>query len=121
MGNIKLSPKYGVNPTLLTCPICRKDTGELALLGRIGDARKGEDIEAPKYSFSRDICPNCKKLIEKGHRFIIEVEEENPTETPTLTGRIAAVINPEALPDLKEPVSYCPKSAFVQLIATQQP
>ena len=119
MSSIKLSPKYGVNPTLLVCPICGKETGELALLGRIG--RKGEDIEAPKYSFSRHICSDCEEHIKQGHRFLIEVEEEHPTKTPTRTGRIATIVNPEALPDLKEPVSYCPKSVFVQLVATQQP
>ena len=39
---ITISPKYGLNPSIVICPVCKKDTS-LALFGRL----KG-DAEAPK-------------------------------------------------------------------------
>ena len=45
--SIKLSPKHGVNPTMLHC-ICCGETYGIGFLGRI----KGEaDIEAPKATY----------------------------------------------------------------------
>lgn len=64
--NIKLSPKHGVNPSLLKCPICGKEYG-LALLGRL----KG-DAEAPK-TIEGDLCDECKK----SHIRIVEIAENN--------------------------------------------
>lgn len=72
-NGIKISPKHGVNPTLGICAFCGKETGELALLGRIGDGRKGEDFEAPKYSIlSYEPCDECKAQWAQGVA-IIEV------------------------------------------------
>lgn len=68
--SIELSPKYGVNPSLLQCPVCHKDTG-IALLGKL----KG-DAEAPKYM--NELCDDCKKEYTVG----IVVKSENNT-TPT--------------------------------------
>ena len=45
--SIKLSEKYGVNPTIPVCFFCGIPKNEIALLGHIGDKRKGEDFEAP--------------------------------------------------------------------------
>lgn len=53
--SIPLSPKHGVNPSLMRCPICHKDMG-IALFGKL----KG-DIEAPKY-VDGDLCDDCKKI-----------------------------------------------------------
>ena len=37
MGNaIKVSPKYGLNPTIPVCFWCGKERGEIALMGRMG-------------------------------------------------------------------------------------
>lgn len=113
--NIKLSPKYGLNPTILLCPVCGKETNELALVGRL----KG-DVEAPKYSLGNNMCDSCKEHVQQGHRFLIEVEEETePSSVPTRTGRYAIIVNPDVLPDVNQPVMYCPKSVFNQLQQTQ--
>lgn len=48
--SIKISKKYGVNPTIPVCFFCGEQKNEVALLGHIGDYRKGEDIEAPRYA-----------------------------------------------------------------------
>lgn len=61
-NDIRLSPKYGVNPTIPICFWCGKEKNEIALMGRIGDGRKGEDIEAPKNAvLNYDPCEECLK------------------------------------------------------------
>jgi len=59
-GDIRLSKKYGVNPTIPICFWCGKSKDEIALLGHIGDYRKGEDFEAPRNMVLDYIpCDNC--------------------------------------------------------------
>lgn len=67
MDEIKLSPKYGVNPTIPICFWCGKTKDQVALMGRIGDARKGEDIEAPRdIILDYEPCERCKKHMALG-------------------------------------------------------
>lgn len=70
---IELSPNYGLNPSLLRCPICHKDMG-IALLGKL----KG-DAEAPKYMDS-ELCEDCDKI----YVTVFEADENRKR-----TGRIA--------------------------------
>lgn len=72
--SIKLSPKHGVNPSLIKCPICGKEYG-VALFGRL----KG-DVEAPK-EVTGEPCDDCQKKFVS----VIEIGEDGPT------GRIVAV------------------------------
>lgn len=67
---IKVSPKHGVNPTLGICAFCGKETGEIALLGKLpGDA------EAPRQMvLSYEPCEECKKQWAQGVA-IIEVSQ----------------------------------------------
>lgn len=61
-AGIRLSKKYGVNPTIPICFWCGKEKNEIALLGHIGDGRKGEDIEAPRNMvLDYDPCMDCKR------------------------------------------------------------
>lgn len=74
-GNIKLSKKYGLNPTIPVCFFCGEPKNEIALLGHIGDGRKHEDIEAPKYTvLDYEPCDCCKEKFGKGV-LIIEVSQ----------------------------------------------
>lgn len=67
MDEIKLSPKYGVNPTIPICFWCGKTKDQVALMGRIGDERKGEDIEAPRdIILDYEPCERCKKHMALG-------------------------------------------------------
>ena len=62
MANIKLSPKHGVNPTIPICAWCGEQKNEIALLGQIGDRRKGEDLEAPRnVVLDYEPCEHCKE------------------------------------------------------------
>ena len=36
-GDIKLSKKHGLQPTIPLCPYCGKEKNEIALLGAAGD------------------------------------------------------------------------------------
>ena len=63
--DITLSPKHGVNCSIIVCPICKKETS-LALFGRL----KG-DAEAPK-QIEGELCDECKKK----YITIIEVESK---------------------------------------------
>ena len=82
--SILLSPKHGVNPSILHCECCGKEYG-IGLASRL----KG-DAEAPKdvmYGF----CDDCQKVIDQGGVLIVEVAdgegEKNP-KNPYRTGRI---------------------------------
>lgn len=66
-GDIRLSKKYGLNPTIPLCFWCGEQKNEIALLGHIGNGRKGEDIEAPRSMFlDYDPCDACKKKMRLG-------------------------------------------------------
>lgn len=71
---ITLSPKHGLNPSQLQCPICHKDMG-IALLGLLKD-----DAEALKY-MDGDLCEDCRK------EYITILEADNGE----LTGRYCFV------------------------------
>lgn len=73
--NIKLSPKHGVNPSMMQCACCGKDMG-IALFGRL----KG-DAEAPKY-IKNDLCEDCQKT----HIMVHEINTDNKE-----TGRLAII------------------------------
>ena len=82
--SIILSPKHGVNPSILHCQCCGKEYG-IGLAGRLKD-----DAEAPKdvmYGF----CDDCQKVIDQGGVMIVEVADgegkKNP-KNPYRTGRI---------------------------------
>lgn len=70
---IKLSPKYGVNPTIPICFFCGEEKNEIALMGHIGDGRKREDIEAPKHMIlDYEPCACCQEKFSHGV-LIVEV------------------------------------------------
>lgn len=59
--SIPLSPKHGVNPSMITCVFCGEPKG-VALCGRL----KG-DAEAPKYMIADyEPCETCKSNWSKG-------------------------------------------------------
>ena len=80
MGNIRLSPKYGLNPTIPVCFWCGEEKNEIALLGRLsskktvktawdGESTKAvdSDIEAPRHCvIDYEPCDECKKNMALG-------------------------------------------------------
>ncbi len=102
-NNIKLSKKYGVNPTIPVCAFCGKEKGEIALMGHIGDGRKGEDFEAPRnIILDYEPCDECKAQWEQGVAIIevstVPLADGQPpiSKGAYPTGRVA-VVKEEAL------------------------
>lgn len=78
MSGIKLSPKYGLNPTMSVCFWCGNEKGEIVLMGRIGDGRKHEDFEAPKHAvINYEPCEECAKNMAKGFTVMEATTEPN--------------------------------------------
>lgn len=106
---ILLSPKHGVNPSIMHCFICGKETG-LALLGKLkGDAEAPKDMTNPN-----ELCDECRQRIKDGNKFILEVEDNADKKNPYRTGRLVC-IKGTALPEIKDPVSYMEYSVFEKL------
>ena len=100
--DIKLSPKHGLNPTIPVCFFCGKEKNEIALLGQIGDRRKGEDFEAPKKMILDYVpCEECQKKFAEGVLLIEVTTQPEYIGMPIAdnaypTGRYV-VVRPEAL------------------------
>ena len=75
MSGIKISPKYGVNPTIPVCFWCGKQKNEIALMGRM----KG-DIEAPKNMVLDYVpCEECQSHMAMGVT-VLEASDHPNTE-----------------------------------------
>jgi hypothetical protein len=81
---ITLSPKHGVNCSIVVCPICKKDTS-LALFGRLK-----EDKEAPK-DVAMGLCDDCQNVINQQGLMIIEVRDGESGNNPYRTGRLVGI------------------------------
>lgn len=81
---ITLHPEHGLNPSIEVCMICGEEMG-IALLG---NNIKGQ---APHHICTGGVCDNCKKIIDDGGCFIIEVEDGSDQKNPYRTGRYCAI------------------------------
>lgn len=65
---IKMSPKYGINPTKRICFWCGEFTGELIFRGHIEDPDiEGSDIEAADCTVCNyELCRYCKSMFRQG-------------------------------------------------------
>ena len=108
-SSIKLSPKHGVNPSVLHCICCGKDYG-VAMLGKL----KG-DKEAPRDIY-QGLCNDCQGVIDQGGAMIIEVGDGETESNPRRTGRLVGVSK-----DFKErnhmnhPIMYMERSLFSKI------
>jgi len=81
--SIRLSEKYGVNPSLGVCFWCGQDDGTVLLMGRM-DRGGLHDIEAPRHAcVTYEPCAKCQSGMDLGIT-IIEASEE-----PTYKGQPA--------------------------------
>ena len=103
MSGIKLSPKYGVNPTIPVCFWCGEERGEIAFLGHIGDGRKHEDIEAPRHAvIDYEPCGKCRCNMSQGFTLVEATQRPNGrTSIPAQSGIYPTgnyvVVKPEAI------------------------
>lgn len=81
--SIKISPKYGVNPTIPVCFFCGEPKNEVALLGRIGKGT--EDIEAPRHALlDYEPCEECLKKMATGIALIEVNNTPNSDNQPPI-------------------------------------
>ena len=72
---IKISPKYGLNPTIPVCFWCGKQKNEIALMGHMKD-----DIEAPKNMVLDYVpCEECQSHMAMGVA-VLEASDHPNTE-----------------------------------------
>ena len=107
--SIILSPKHGVNPSVLHCMCCGKDYG-IALLGRL----KG-DKEAPR-DVAQGLCDSCGSVIKQGGCMFIEIADGEKGDNPYRTGRIIGVSKDfKERSKIEHPISYMEHTLFQQL------
>ncbi len=100
---IQISPKYGLNPTLLHCFWCGKERGDIALLGHIGSRRKHEDFEAPSHAIiDFEPCNECREHMSRGFTLMEATSRPNQYSSTAYqngvypTGRYV-VVDPKAV------------------------
>ena len=110
--SITLSPKHGLNPSILHCECCGKDYG-LGMFGRL----KGDE-EAPK-DIMHGFCEDCSKVIDQGGVMIVEVadgEGERNPKNPYRTGRIVGCSKQyKERNNITTPMIYMEQSMFNEI------
>ena len=99
MGGIRVSEKYGVNPSMEQCFYCGEDVG-IVLFGAMSGARAaamggGRDGEAPRrvcFGTHSEPCPKCKGWMEKGVMLVsVRDGQDESEQNPYRSGRMAVV------------------------------
>lgn len=115
MGDITLSKKYGVNPSICRCGVCGKEIG-IALLGASYKVN-GKEAKAPM-EIAHGLCDDCSGVIKKGGCLFIEVKDNVDKADPNRykTGRVIGVTKEcrERL-GAKDDVAFMPESLFSDL------
>lgn len=79
--NIKISEKYGVNPSIPVCFFCGKEKNEIILAGRLSG-----DVEAPRKAvWDMNPCATCSEYMKMGI-ILISVKDGTDKENPYRTG-----------------------------------
>ena len=83
---ITLSPKHGLNPSLLKCFACGRDIG-IAILGKMKD-----DQEAPKEATTPNtFCEQCQSVIAQDGLLVISVRDGETGNNPYRTGKMVGI------------------------------
>ena len=115
-SSITLSKKYGVNPSVEKCAVCGKDMS-VVLFGTSWKDANGKTAEAPREVCLGHLCDDCKKIVDQGGVFIIEVRDGESGNNPYRTGRLVAIKREAAERMFKEvhSIAYMEQSNFEPL------
>lgn len=80
-GDIRLSPKHGVNASMGICYVCNEDSGEIILPGLL----KGDQKAPHKAVWHDHPCPKCEDWMKKGV-ILISVKDGEDHDNPYRTG-----------------------------------
>lgn len=98
--DIRLSEKYGLNPTIPHCFYCGKEKNELILMGHLPN-----DEEAPKGKvFDHEPCDKCRELMRQ-RIILISVRDGEEGDNPYRTGGWV-VITEEGVKKLTKPGKF---------------
>lgn len=116
---ITLSKKFGVNPSVLQCPICGKEFG-LAMFGTSWkDKKTGKTAEAPHVVALPDqICTDCENALKQGAYIFIEVRDGETGPNPYRLGGFVGITTEAAkrmFPDIQGQVHYMEHTVFQQI------
>lgn len=119
---IKISEKYGVNPSVDTCFICGKETN-VVLFGASYKDENGKTTEAPRRVCTGQLCDNCQKVIDEGGIFFIAIKDGESGKNPWRTGQITA-IKEEAVQKIftdfpYKKINYIEESTYKQIFESR--
>ena len=119
---VRISEKYGLNPSIDTCFICGKET-KLVLFGTSYKDENGKTAKAPMKTCTGDICDDCKEIIEEGGIFFIAVKDGESGKNPWRTGQIGA-LKEEAVQRMfpnfpYQKINYIEESMYKQIFESQ--
>lgn len=107
---IIISPKHGVNPSILKCFACGKDVG-IALLGKLEN-----DEKAPIEMTDQNIfCNDCQKVINQDGLLVISVRDGETGNNPYRTGKMVGITKEaknRIFKNIKTNVCYMEDSVF---------
>ena len=119
---IKVSEKYGVNPSVDTCFICGKETN-VVLFGASYKDENGKTTEAPKNVCTGALCGTCQKVIDEGGIFFIAVKDGESGNNPYRTGQITALkeeVVQRVFQDFPyKKINYIEESAYKQIFESK--
>ena len=119
--SVRISEKFGVNPSVDTCFICGKET-DVVLFGTSYKDKNGKTGEAPSRVCTGQLCDNCKKVIDEGNIFFIGVKDGERGENPYRIGKIGALkeeVVQRMFPDFPyKKINYIEESAYNQIFET---
>lgn len=107
---IIISPKHGLNPSLLKCFACGKDAG-IALLGKLEN-----DEKAPIEMTNQNIfCNDCQKVINQDGLLVISVRDGETGNNSYRTGKMVGITKEakeRIFKDIKTNICYMEDSVF---------
>jgi hypothetical protein len=118
MSGLTVSKKHGLNPSIVVCILCHKDTG-VALLGALpGDAEAPRKILDPFNPY--EPCPACKEAYLSQGTLLLSVTEDKKYVGDLMVLKDAAFRECFGEEPPKGKVCFVDKSAFDQLYANYQ-
>lgn len=87
--SVRISKKYGVNPSVTHCECCGKEIG-VALFGTSWKDEKGRTAEAPRDVYL-GLCSDCQSVVDQDGLIVIEVRDGESGNNPFRTGRLIGI------------------------------
>lgn len=115
---MRVSKKYGLNPSVTHCECCGKEIG-IALFGTSWKDKEGNTAEAP-YKVAMGLCDDCKSVVDQKGTLVIEVRDGESGNNPYRTGRIVGISHDTAmrlLNDEYSPMAYMEHSMFDKMFS----